>query len=403
MPSLLFPTPTPNRRRRRARWPLAAALAVAVHGGFVALLLLMSGAATSKPAQSVAMRTISARQWAATRGQPRPEPPDAPKPPREELPKGQVVGVAPGNRERPEDAKFLAESNNRVEKETQSKDRAEIAPNVTRQRTSQRPSDLGGDDDALAAQSAGNGGTGRDSAPAAEAAQKQARVDLPSSLRQDRLAMQTPEPEGRGNQVASRRRSPSFEGSADRLRMQDGASAGDIAASEGSAGAARDRLNLIPPASVLGSTAGATRPDHLRDVEEGAQTLLNTVMWKHAGFMNRIRDQIYGRWTRNLDSELALRDPTLSIYLGRDRYTILLVAMNAEGQIQDIAVARSSGVDFLDQAAVQAFYSAQPFPSPPPQLQRDDGTFVIPFGFTVHRNSGGIVIRSGPPPPSRLR
>lgn len=403
VPSLL--TPPPVRRTNAARWPVAFALALVGHGLVLALILLLPPAAPSRPGvQQVAMRTVSGAEWARARG----EPPQPPRPKaeaaREEKPRGQVVQVAPGNRQRPDDSSFLAETHNRVDRQTRSTDEGELAPRVSAQRTSPSPSQTQGQDPVAAAESAGNDGSGKDAAPASEAGRRRARVELPEADRSDRLAMRTPRPEGQGPLVERPGHGDRFRGTASALRLQEGERELGASASLGSAGPGGGQLNLIPPASVLGSAAGAPRPDALRDVEEGPQTLLNTVMWKHAGFMNRIRDQIYGRWTRNVDAELSLRDPTLTIYLGRERYTILLVAMDEGGAVKNIQVARSSGVDFLDRAAVDAFYAAQPFPAPPAQLARDDGLFVIPFGFTIHRASGGgVVIRSGPPPPRMHR
>jgi TonB family protein len=49
------------------------------------------------------------------------------------------------------------------------------------------------------------------------------------------------------------------------------------------------------------------------------------------------------------------RDPTGSRYFTKDRTTILSVVLNPQGGITEIKVARSSGLDFLDQTAIDAF------------------------------------------------
>ncbi|MBL8950429.1 MAG: TonB family protein [Myxococcaceae bacterium] len=59
----------------------------------------------------IALRPMNARQWEKNRGR-RPE----------ERPTGQVVDVAPGNLQRPKESKYLAETDNTVEKQTRAKE-----------------------------------------------------------------------------------------------------------------------------------------------------------------------------------------------------------------------------------------------------------------------------------------
>lgn len=66
--------------------------------------------------QAVALRPIDAQEWERRRGF-RPPPDSRPRPDAQ----GQVVEVAPGNREAPPSARFLAESNNRVQRETRAR------------------------------------------------------------------------------------------------------------------------------------------------------------------------------------------------------------------------------------------------------------------------------------------
>src|SRR5262249_41899702 len=49
--------------------------------------------------------------------------------------------------------------------------------------------------------------------------------------------------------------------------------------------------------------------------------------------------------------------------------------------ISGMSVSRSSGLDFLDDAAMEAFHSAAPFGPPPPGLLGNEGTVTFPFGF----------------------
>jgi TonB family protein len=60
----------------------------------------------------VSLRPISARQWDQNRG----------RRPVEPRPEGQVVDVAPGNLQRPKESKYLAETDNSVEKQTRARE-----------------------------------------------------------------------------------------------------------------------------------------------------------------------------------------------------------------------------------------------------------------------------------------
>ena len=74
-------------------------------------------------------------------------------------------------------------------------------------------------------------------------------------------------------------------------------------------------------------------------------------------------------------------DPYGNIYGVKDRYTVLNVVLDSDGELSDVTVARSSGVGFLDDEAVHAFQLASPFPNPPHGLLETDGSIRFQFGF----------------------
>jgi len=101
-----------RRKRRRGVWLLVAVLSLLAHGLGFGMLLLLGALAPPHPPevrpQEVTLRPLDAREWDRRRGR-RAEPP------------GQVVDVAPGNRESSPSARFLAASNNRVQRETRAR------------------------------------------------------------------------------------------------------------------------------------------------------------------------------------------------------------------------------------------------------------------------------------------
>ncbi len=90
------------------------------------------------------------------------------------------------------------------------------------------------------------------------------------------------------------------------------------------------------------------------------------------------------------------RDPDGSLYFQKDRTTILSITLNGQGAVTDIKVARSSGLDFLDRTAIDAFEKAQPFVNPPPGLADARGDIKFTFGFHVSTGGSGFRFFRGP-------
>jgi TonB family protein len=95
-------------------------------------------------------------------------------------------------------------------------------------------------------------------------------------------------------------------------------------------------------------------------------------------------------------SAASARDPTGSRYFQKDRTTILAVTLNPQGSVTEIKVARSSGLDFLDQTAIEAFEKAQPFVNPPNGLADSHGDIRFTFGFHVSTGGAGFRFFRGP-------
>jgi TonB family protein len=121
---------------------------------------------------------------------------------------------------------------------------------------------------------------------------------------------------------------------------------------------------------------------------------LATREWKFARFFDRVKQQVAEVW--NPMDAARVRDPTGSRYFNEDRTTVLAVVLNPQGRITEIKVARSSGLDFLDQTAIDAFEKAQPFVNPPPGLADSRGDIRFTFGFHVSTGGGGFRYFRGP-------
>ncbi|WP_224245303.1 energy transducer TonB [Hyalangium gracile] len=381
-------------------------LALLAHGVFVGLLLLLSYIEVhlppaekrlTRPPSSVAMRPLSADQWAKNRGESKPAKSTVTERPRlekkkeeekkkdEKRPDGQVVDVAKGNEQKAPDAKYLAEQDNKVEKETKAREQTPFYRNAMPQRTANQSRDGVGNQTEEQPQVAGNNGVGSDDQPMSPGDRKPA-FEVPDAHRKQEIALKTePDSQGPGMQVPNRNESDEVKGNSKRLNIQQGSGLGDTAGSSGRAGLP-GVATLMPSQAVMDKLIGAAPNDHLKDAEEGDGTFLNTREWKYASFFNRVKQNVGMHWNPN--GELRRRDPTGAIYSGRDRYTLVNVTLDQKGMVQDIRVEKSSGLDFLDLEAIASFQRAQPFPNPPAGLLDSDATVRFSFGFFLEMGGG---------------
>jgi TonB family protein len=130
------------------------------------------------------------------------------------------------------------------------------------------------------------------------------------------------------------------------------------------------------------SEAGISDHDYLPDVAEGPGKLLKTKHYRFAGFFLRLKDDVVRYW--HAREAYAEHDPTGEVYGIKDRYTQLYVKLSKDGHVVDVAVAVSSGLDFLDTEALSAIKLAAPFQHPPPELADDDGFIRFYFGFYLY-------------------
>jgi len=66
-----------------------------------------------------------------------------------------------------------------------------------------------------------------------------------------------------------------------------------------------------------------------------------------------------------------------------DHRTRTLVVMDSKGKIIEVILLQGSGVTRLDDAAVEAFNKAGPFPNPPEGLIDEKGKVVIRWDFVL--------------------
>lgn len=156
--------------------------------------------------------------------------------------------------------------------------------------------------------------------------------------------------------------------------------AGSPAASDGVAFLNTPFEGLDPAAKYSPSAAPFASDDYLPHVkEEGDTNVLNTVPYRYVGFFERVKNRVRIHWDPN--RPYRLRDPSGELYGHKDRLTVLRVVLDADGNVIDTHIATKSGLRFLDEEAVRAFWAAGPFLNPPKGLVKEDGKIRFDFGF----------------------
>jgi protein TonB len=123
--------------------------------------------------------------------------------------------------------------------------------------------------------------------------------------------------------------------------------------------------------------------DYVKGIPLGDMTKLNSVEFKHFGFYNRIKGQLEQYWGASLKEKAKkIYKSGRSVAGQQDFITNLEVAINLKGKITQIKLKTTSGMKELDDAAVESFNKAGPFPNPPQELVIN-GEAWIKWGFVV--------------------
>ena len=124
--------------------------------------------------------------------------------------------------------------------------------------------------------------------------------------------------------------------------------------------------------------------DHLKDVDTGSQTLLNTREFIYYSYYNRIKDKLRQYWEPKIKEKMEhmLRSGR-QLASTSERVTRTVLILDAKGVLVRVQILSPSGVTDLDDAAVEAFRAAAPFPNPPHGIVEDDGTIKIRWDFIL--------------------
>lgn len=132
------------------------------------------------------------------------------------------------------------------------------------------------------------------------------------------------------------------------------------------------------------ATASQTQ-DYLKDKSIGVETILSTKEFKYYTYFNRIRKQLSQHWEPKVRDKLTkmFRQGRSIASADQDRTTKLLIILNPQGVLVNVQLVSDSGVKDLDEAAIESFRSAAPFPNPPKGIVDPDGTVKIRWDFIL--------------------
>ncbi len=143
------------------------------------------------------------------------------------------------------------------------------------------------------------------------------------------------------------------------------------------------KTNQEAEAAQKGGNISQTN-DYLKDVDQGIETLLNTREFKYYTYYSRIRKQLSQFWEPKVREKVtSMFQQGRKIASAQDRITKLLIVLNSAGTLVNVQVLSDSGVRDLDDAAIEAFKAAAPFPNPPKGIIETDGTVKIRWDFVL--------------------
>lgn len=124
--------------------------------------------------------------------------------------------------------------------------------------------------------------------------------------------------------------------------------------------------------------------DYLEDIKEGDFTMLSTRRFKHYSFYSRVKSQLRSRWNPLIRQEVYfIYSTNRSLASLNKKRTTLRVTLNKNGYLEQIELLTTSGNKKVDNAAIQAFRAAAPFPNPPTDLLEKDGTIKLFWDFVL--------------------
>jgi len=102
-----------------------------------------------------------------------------------------------------------------------------------------------------------------------------------------------------------------------------------------------------------------------------------------AAWAETVKASVGPAWTNRVKQAAAEHDPGVCLDFRRDRRTVVNFTVDHDGQVSDVHVTASSGIEYLDNLAVDVFRSAKRLNPPPARAMGSQSKAEFPFAFTV--------------------
>lgn len=136
--------------------------------------------------------------------------------------------------------------------------------------------------------------------------------------------------------------------------------------------------------NISGSTDSSTTNDNLENIQDDLMTRLNTKEYKYFGYYSRIKKQLNQWWVPKVQQKFTkILSQGRTVASEENKITKLVIILNDVGNLVKVQVLAESGIRELDDAAIEAFRSAAPFPNPPKGMVESDGTVKIRWDCIV--------------------
>lgn len=132
------------------------------------------------------------------------------------------------------------------------------------------------------------------------------------------------------------------------------------------------------------SEDSSTTNDKLDEIENELMTRLNTKEYRYYGYYSRIKTQLNQWWVPKVQQKYTkMIKQGRTIASEENKITKLVIVLNEAGHLVKVQVMAESGIKDLDDAAIEAFRSAAPFPNPPKGMVDKDGLVKIRWDCVV--------------------
>lgn len=134
--------------------------------------------------------------------------------------------------------------------------------------------------------------------------------------------------------------------------------------------------------------------DYIKDVEKGMQTLLSTREFVYYSYYQRIKESLRQYWEPMVKQKVKIMyRKGRQLASTQDRVTQIMITLTSNGELERVEVIGQSGVNDIDDAAIEAFRQAAPFPNPPKGIVEKDGRIRIRWDFILEARSPILKVR----------